>query len=188
MVVRTATRPTQRNITKAQPLQVDNVWERMKRMYISQYQRSDANPQKILEKLYLGSVGAAYTLATLKRLKITHILTLCDCLPPKFPGEFEYKVVNVIDDPKENLSAHFKECFEFIKEAIASGGTVLVHCFAGVSRSSTVVIGYLMTYSKMSMKDAMAFVKSKRPWIQPNYGFLQQLRKYEVQLKNNLNN
>jgi len=136
-----------------------------------------------VEGLYLGSVGAAYTRTSLKLRKITHILTLCDCLPPKFPGEFNYKVIEVLDDPSVRLSAHFRETGEFINAAIREGGQVLVHCFAGVSRSATVVIAYLIAYHQMSYKDAFALVQNRRPWINPNPGFCAQLRRYETWLK-----
>lgn len=119
----------------------------------------------------------------LKSLNITHILTVCDCLSPKFPDQFTYKVVLVMDDPAERLCKHFKECVEFVHEAIASGGTVLVHCFAGVSRSATIVIAYLMRFHAMSLQKAMMHVRSKRSWINPNPGFMAQLRRYEAWLK-----
>lgn len=136
-----------------------------------------------MDRLYLGSVGAAYTKNILKSHKITHILTVCDCLPPKFPGEFEYKVVSVADDPSVKLIMHFRECLEFIHGAISGGGTVLVHCFAGVSRSATIVIAYLMKHHKMEMREALTFVRSKRPWVNPNFGFMGQLRRFGIQLK-----
>jgi protein-tyrosine phosphatase len=61
---------------------------------------------------------------------------------------------------------------------------VLVHCHAGVSRSSTIVISYLMRkYINFSLNDALKFVKSKRPIIKPNKGFMKQLQKYEDKLK-----
>jgi len=38
-------------------------------------------------------------------------------------------VVNVLDMPYENLIRHFKPSVSFIKDAIRSGGTVLVHWY-----------------------------------------------------------
>ena len=38
-------------------------------------------------------------------------------------------VVNVLDMPYENLIRHFKPAVAFIKDAIRSGGTVLVHWY-----------------------------------------------------------
>mmetsp|Transcript_2080 Transcript_2080/g.4793 ORF Transcript_2080/g.4793 Transcript_2080/m.4793 type:complete len:183 (-) Transcript_2080:34-582(-) len=162
---------------------IDTFVERMKRTYISQMSRTDSRPQKIVEGLYLGSVGAAYNLSVLKSLNITHILTVCDCLPPKFPDQFNYKVVLAVDDPSERLCKHFRDCIEFIHQSIMSGGIVLVHCFAGVSRSATIVLAYLMRYNAMPLQKAMMLVRSKRSWINPNPGFMAQLRRFEGYLK-----
>lgn len=42
------------------------------------------------------------------------------------------------------LSESFEECYRFIKDGMETGTGVLVHCFAGKSRSATIVISYLM--------------------------------------------
>ena len=136
-----------------------------------------------MEHLYLGSVGAAYNLQILKSLNISHILSVCECLPPKFPGEFTYKVIAVTDEPSTRLSNHFKDATDFMRSVIQEGKNVLVHCFAGVSRSATIVAAYLIKYHKMETTAAIAFIKTKRPWINPNYGFQAQLKRYCVFLR-----
>ena len=87
-----------------------------------------------------------------------------------------------MDEPGARLSVHFKDTGAFIHEAIQGGGVVLVHCFAGVSRSSSVVIAYLMHYHGMSYMQAFSHVKTRRSWICPNYGFVNQLKRYEAWL------
>ena len=67
----------------------------------------------------------------------------------------------------------FEECIEFIEEAINGGGRVVVHCAAGISRSGTIVIAYMMWKNKWRRDQALEFVISKRPLTQPNKGFLQ---------------
>lgn len=61
---------------------------------------------------------------------------------------------------------------------VPQDGVVLVHCNAGVSRSASVVIGFLMCQEKMSFDEAFSAVKAARPYIQPNPGFMNQLKKY----------
>jgi protein-tyrosine phosphatase len=50
-------------------------------------------------------------------------------------------------------------------------GAVLVHCYAGVSRSATCVIAYLMQEKHMGFEEAFSFASKKRPVIFPNMGF-----------------
>ena len=55
---------------------------------------------------------------------------------------------------------------------------ILFHCFAGVSRSSTFAIAYLMVKYKLNVNEALNMVKSKRQMIQPNYGFIEALNDF----------
>jgi protein-tyrosine phosphatase len=64
-------------------------------------------------------------------------------IKPLFPKDFTYKVINVADVSSTNLLRHFPAAIQFIKEGVQQGG-ILIHCFAGVSRSASVVIAYLM--------------------------------------------
>ncbi|EPS65926.1 hypothetical protein M569_08851, partial [Genlisea aurea] len=143
----------------------------------------DNTPCQIEEGLYLGSVGAAENWFSLRKLNITHILTVANCFPPVHPDNFTYKVVSVADRADVNISQHFDECIAFIDEAKSNGGAVLVHCFAGRSRSATVVVAYLMSKTGMSLSQAMEHVRNRRPVVCPNYGFMQQLEAYEKTLR-----
>lgn len=81
-----------------------------------------------------------------------------------------------------NIARHFQEAIVFLHSAISNGGTVLVHCFAGVSRSASIVIAYLMHDMGMPMLEAMSFTRRRRPIIFPNFGFQRQLMDFEKAL------
>ncbi|KAK6130327.1 hypothetical protein DH2020_035919 [Rehmannia glutinosa] len=141
--------------------------------------KEDNIPCQIEEGLYLGSLGAANNRSALKSLNVTHILTIANFLAPAHPNDFIYKVIQIPDRVDVNISQYFDECFTFIEEARATGGGVLVHCFAGRSRSVTVVVAYLMYKNGMSLSEALKHVKIKRPVASPNSGFMLQLQEYE---------
>lgn len=72
--------------------------------------------------------------------------------------------------------------FSSTEEAYQSGQGVLVHCQAGVSRSATIVIAYLMKHTLMTMTDAYKYVRSRRPVVSPNLNFMGQLLEFERDL------
>ncbi|CAG8508978.1 4732_t:CDS:1 [Paraglomus occultum] len=105
-------------------------------------------------------------------------------LPPK------YLKIRIADVPSARISEHFDVCIKFIESAQANGGRVLVHCQAGVSRSTSIVIAFLMHSQRISYEQAFRIVKQKRQSVKPNTGFVRQLREFEASLcieKENVN-
>ena len=60
---------------------------------------------------------------------------------------------------------------------------MFLHCYAGVSRSPTVCIAYLMRAHQWSLSQAYDYVKSRRPHISPNLHFMGQLVAFQKQLE-----
>ncbi|KAJ3690172.1 hypothetical protein LUZ61_019336 [Rhynchospora tenuis] len=151
-------------------------------MFAARIAKEDNLPCLIDQGLYLGSVGAALNKDKLKELNITHVLTVARSLQPAYPNEFIYKKIDVLDSPETRLEDYFEECINFIDEAIRTGGNVLVHCFAGRSRSVTIVVAYLMKKHRMTREAAFSLVISKRTLAAPNSGFIRQLDNFEKSL------
>jgi len=87
--------------------------------------------------------------------------------------------VRLIDTDSSDIEGHFESAGRFIEDELAAGGRVLVHCAAGISRSSTLVLAYLMRYRGYDLRRAFDLVKSARKVVRPNNGFFQKLIDYE---------
>ncbi|KPP59810.1 dual specificity protein phosphatase 6-like [Scleropages formosus] len=138
-------------------------------------------PVEILPNLYLGCAKDSTNLDILEEFGIKYILNVTPNLPNLFEnaGEFKYKQIPISDHWSQNLSQFFPEAISFIDEARAQNCGVLVHCLAGISRSVTVTVAYLMQKLNLSMNDAYDIVKMKKSNISPNFNFMGQLLDFE---------
>ena len=135
------------------------------------------NPEidKITDKIYLGNADASRRKDILKNLGITHVLVTGAFLECCFPDDFEYHQIDIISSATLEISKYFEESFKFMEKA----DRVFVHCAAGLHRSPTIVIGFLMKYNKQSFEEAFEFVKEKRSKINPPTHYINQLKKIE---------
>ncbi|VIO96892.1 Uncharacterized protein BM_BM2340 [Brugia malayi] len=88
------------------------------------------------------------------------------------------------DTPSTNIYQHFDFISDQIETVISSGGNVLVHCMAGVSRSATICLAFLTKFCCKSLRQAYQLMAQKRPFVRPNIGFWRQLIIYEDEVKN----
>ena len=138
--------------------------------------------EQITEKIYLGNEDTARDKELLKKLNISHILICAEGCEPFFPNEYTYKILYIDDAIDENILSWFKEAFEFIDSSV---NNIYIHCVMGISRSPTIVIGYIMYKKKMKYEESYNFVRNKRNAISPNPGFQEQLKKFEKILEDN---
>lgn len=59
---------------------------------------------------------------------------------------------------------------------------MFVHCQAGISRSATICLAYLMRTNRVKLDEAFEFVKQRRSIISPNFSFMGQLLQFESQV------
>jgi len=99
-----------------------------------------------------------------------------------YPEHFKYLKVHILDAPFVNITAHFDKCFEFIESAKTNNSKLLIHCHAGMSRSPTICVAYIMKQMGWNLDKSYKHVFSARGFIMPNEGFMKQLVDYEQQL------
>jgi protein-tyrosine phosphatase len=133
----------------------------------------------IKNKLYLGNMFDANDAISIKNTNITCIVCVAERLRiiNTNPNVTVHKY-ELADDYNCNISLYFDEIGEIINKA----NVVLVNCAAGISRSSTIVIAYIMKYYKVDLKKTFLFIKKKRNQICPNKRFMECLLDYELTL------
>ncbi|XP_023869439.1 dual specificity protein phosphatase 4-like [Salvelinus sp. IW2-2015] len=141
-----------------------------------------AGPVEILPFLYLGSAFHASKKDMLDGMGISALLNVSSNCPNHFEGVYQYKCIPVEDNHKEDISSWFIEAIEFIDSVKDSNRRVLVHCQAGISRSATICLAYLMKKKRVRLDEAFEFVKQRRSIISPNFSFMGQLLQFESQV------
>jgi protein-tyrosine phosphatase/rhodanese-related sulfurtransferase len=141
-------------------------------------------PSIVLEdQLYLGRADQATNLQIVRDLNLTHIINVTQENPHAFSHDhIKYLKINAVDDVHADLLSEFPRAIEFIAKALGEGGRLLVHCNLGVSRSSTILISYLMFTRRWLLRDAYVFLRERRPIVRPNRNFIKQLLHFEEML------
>ncbi|CAF3625850.1 unnamed protein product [Rotaria sp. Silwood1] len=155
------------------------------------------NPAQILTNLYLSSVEPAKDLILLKQLQVNYVLNLTGYeynsdelrCASNYPPEITAKHIIIADEMDVKLSDYLDEALDFIHHAIGNNNSnkILIHCEAGISRSPSIIIAYLMRYHNQSLKAAYDYVKKCKNNVGPNTGFFKQLIQFEQQLSSNNN-
>lgn len=152
---------------------------------------------EVYPNLFLGGAITALNITKLVQLGINLVINVSQ---EKYPFSlhslshvnttkeyYEKANINFIgiaadDCPSFNLTKYFIPVSEIIDKALKNNERVFIHCFAGISRSATIVIAFLVLKKNMSVSQAIHYIRKKRP-INPNEGFINQL----CILENNIN-
>ena len=138
-------------------------------------------PTNTSGKLYLGSVSGLHELDKLNIKFVISLFPPVNVVVPEHIIRFEY---SISDTPqyKDRMNTILDETSEMIHYQLTSGNNVFVHCFAGVSRSATVVLDYLLSHQLSQIKDELQvelldyklvieYIRKYREVVEPNNGF-----------------
>ncbi|XP_039067378.1 protein-tyrosine-phosphatase MKP1-like [Hibiscus syriacus] len=145
----------------------------MKRDKIASF---DKECSKVAQHIYLGGDAVARDMEILKQNGITHVLNCVGFVCPEyFKADFVYRTLWLQDSPSEDITSILYDVFDYFEDVREQGGRVFVHCCQGVSRSTSLVIAYLMWREGHNFDDAFQYVKAARGIADPNMGFACQL-------------
>lgn len=151
-----------------------------------------AAPGKVLGTwLYIGDQFHARDKEGLHALGITHVVNATGG-PHAVPNYFAegqegapalvYARVPWDDHPTQALAPRIHSAVAWINQVHHAdpSAKILVHCHAGVSRSASIVILYLMRAFGLTYDAALSHLRRSRPQAAPNPGFEAQLRALET--------
>ena len=144
---------------------------------------------KIIDGVYLGSVDDVMNTTWLYNNNISIIFNVAielNCFNIKYQDGREIICIKcpMYDSPEQSLMKCINMGILLINRCLKENKNILVHCYAGISRSASIIIAFLMNHYKISFNDSFLYVKTKRPIINPNSGFTTQLQKYESIIQN----
>jgi len=136
---------------------------------------------QVLPQLYLGTEQDAQQAERLIGLGITHIISIV--------GGGRYKdlypkhiYIPLRDNGSSNLLEKLENSYDFMMESQEPGNKLFIHCQLGQNRSASLVIGFLMKSTNLSLYEAYTLVKEKRELIHPHKKYLEQLRQLDLNL------
>ena len=142
-------------------------------------------PTKITDNIYIGSINSVNR-EKLKELKISHIIVAGKNLVNENHKDFNVLEVLLDDSYEQELISNIKLVNNYLESIDKNNlnepnnkSNVLIHCYAGISRSGSILIGYLMKKNKISYDTAYNSVKKIYSKIFPNENFQKQLREFE---------
>ena len=133
------------------------------------------NPSHIIDNIYLGSSINAANYTTLNEFDIKHIINISDNIPNYFPDDIDYKHYTIPDDDSGSVFDVLDDSYEFLNQN--ADKNIFVHCFAGASRSASLILYYLIKKHNMTIDNAMKFLKEKRDVVNINVRFIDDVRR-----------
>jgi predicted protein tyrosine phosphatase len=147
-------------------------------------QGSEVDGSQINNFIYISAAAAARDESWLLSHGITHVLNAAAgevTIEHAAPMVVHNIALEDTSHESDALRAVAMDAIAFIDSVKHAGGKVLVHCVAGVSRSVALVTAWLMVSQGMSLREAFAFIREKRHWAYPNFGFWMALREIEIE-------
>ncbi|SCV71802.1 BQ2448_4496 [Microbotryum intermedium] len=139
---------------------------------------AEAHMHQVMSNLWIGDYIASQHAELLQKHKIKLVVAAMRQGYEALPGVTLHRVP-VDDTASANIIEHFVPVSKAIASARFKSQGVLVHCQAGVSRSSALVAAYLMKEMDLTVEQALARIRKARAQIEPSDFFMLQLELFE---------
>jgi len=130
----------------------------------------------IIDNIYLGD--SSHEEKELLELGISYVFNISPHNYREYQQIIEFQLP-IHDSLSQDITTVFPEILHEVKSILDAGKKIYVHCYAGVSRSSSLVILYIMIFYRKKFDEAFKYVRERRMCIQPNSSFVKQLKSLE---------
>lgn len=139
---------------------------------------------RVTPQILLGGQPAVRVLPELAAAGVTGVINLreeYDYASETGPAHLRYLYLPTTDNTAPTLEA-LQRGADFIREELANGGSVYIHCWEGLGRSPTLIAAYLVS-TGLSPADAWAKIRAGRPFIRPVQAQIDQIAAYADYLR-----
>jgi protein-tyrosine phosphatase len=150
---------------------------------------------QIIPHLYLSNWIYSNNIEELRRKNIRAVITIETSPKPEYilkyykDNNIDFLYLPLYDFPTQNIQQYFNTSYNFIQKHVILGENVLVHCMAGISRSATLVLNYLVCKTltenisqkkcaTCTVNKCLNYMKFRRAIVNPNEGFYNQVLTY----------
>jgi protein-tyrosine phosphatase len=155
---------------------------------------------EVIDDLYISGLESHTSILTKGIRSVINISS--ECPVQDLGPTVDYQKISIPDLPTTSIQPYFDRLADRIDRNLQQGIKTLVHCYVGRSRSATIILGlflysredcrnfvffilaYLMKHKQMSLREAFYYLRSRRPIVGPNFGFIKQvINKFLQKLK-----
>ncbi|KAL0212531.1 hypothetical protein RCL1_006157 [Eukaryota sp. TZLM3-RCL] len=143
----------------------------------------------VFSNIYVGSIEDINDPTFLSLHSISHILSVATEVSDinlsflNSPSTNEAQNISFKHIPLEDYAhvdfiQHHDEILDFYKSSLS--GNILISCYAGISRSTSVFLLILMSFYTQTLSNSWRILKRSRPLARPNLGFMISLCQFEM--------
>lgn len=150
---------------------------------IQKYLDNTFEATQIIDNLWLGGISSSCNREKLHEHNIETLICAIMGATAAYPFDFNYERASLADREDEDIISIFYRLLPVIHNSLLEGKPVLCFCKYGRSRSCSIVAAYLIFYKHMTTDEALDFIRAKRSQIDPNPGYVKQLKQFEEEVR-----